>query len=214
MSRRSPGKVHILDPNAPSERIGRERGRAKKAQERVTYIAGKLMFNRDIRSVRLLAFLPGEPGEAVRDLDVTHTCLRSFAHGLLEDLSRAGVLDTEKRPQFEWDWRQWWLSNRWKWGWSYEIDPITDAGIFPAPTESGFKPAPARRTPAPRPCRRRLLLRRSHCRCHLPLWRSRRNPGKTGRPVSPDIRRVTSSVGSRLISIRGQWADKQPRAAA
>lgn len=120
------------------------------AEHRVESIVYDLTRNMDVRNIRVFACLLWEPGEYTTDNgDAGHQCLRESMRGRIGEYVTFGVLDLEKRPRSEVEWREWWLNNRWKWGWSYEVEPIIDTKEFPTPEESGFAPKAAAPPPPP-----------------------------------------------------------------
>lgn len=145
-------------PEIEYDLIQKQLGQAMEAENRVARIMAALSNNLDVRNVRLYACLLWEPGEYIVEGDVGHGCLRHSAWNRLGDCLLTGVLNIADKPQNDAAWRTWWLENRWQWGWSYEIEPITSTEIFSVPSESGFvprqdppkpEPAPAPPTPAP-----------------------------------------------------------------
>ena len=141
-----PGKIG----EKSEEDFARDRvGEAEGARHRVEQLIGSLAYANDVRTARLFAFLLWESGENRVEDDYSVYCLR---HGVLyrfDDLIRNGVLDVETKPRNESEWRAWWLKNQWQWGWSYEIDPITNTDVFPVPTLAPTSPNPATPTPPP-----------------------------------------------------------------
>ena len=126
-------------------------GQAELAKRRVETLIGSLRYTNDVRTARLFGFLLWEPGEYRVEEDYGVSCLRDTACNSLYHLVINGVLDVDKKYPTEAEWRAWWLENKWKWGWSYEIDPITNTKIFPATKLSaGVFPQEAP-TPAPPP---------------------------------------------------------------